>query len=72
MLGTVRPTPVPPWFTTELRITAQILSPSRSASLSRFRTTTPHPSARTYPSAEASKVLHCPTGESIIASARSS
>src|ERR1700679_689114 len=38
-----------------------MLSPSATASVSRLSTTTPHPSARTKPSADASKVLHRPS-----------
>src|ERR1017187_2694017 len=38
-----------------------MLSPSATASDRRLSTTTPHPSPRTKPSAEASKVLHRPS-----------
>ena len=47
-------------------------SPSASASLSRFKTTIPQPSPRTYPFAAASNVLHCPSGDNIAAFPRSS
>ena len=49
----------------EPRIDARIWSPSRSASDSRFRSTMPHPSPRTYPLALASKGLHRPSGASM-------
>ena len=47
------------------------VAPSASASLSRFRTTIPQPSPRTYPFAAASNVLHRPSGANIPALARS-
>ena len=71
-LGTVSPVLVPSWFAADPSTTPQIRSPSAWASLSRFRTTIPHPSPRTKPLAEASKALHCPSGDSIPALARSS
>src|SRR5947207_297376 len=49
------------------RITAKMESPSLCASESLFKTTTPHPSPRTYPSALASNVLQYPSGDSILA-----
>ena len=61
-LGTVRPLLRPSWLTAEPRITARIGSPAASASERRFSTTTAQPSARTKPSAAASKVLHAPSG----------
>ena len=39
-----------------------VWSPSRSAELSRFSTTTPPPSPRTYPLARASNALQRPSG----------
>src|ERR1700748_331397 len=44
---------------------ARIRSPLALADESVFRTTTPHPSPRTYPSALASNVLQRPSGASI-------
>jgi hypothetical protein len=55
----------PSWLTAEPRTTANTRSPSRTASVNRFNTTTPQPSPRTNPSAAASKVLHRPSGENI-------
>ncbi|KYF86670.1 hypothetical protein BE20_28325 [Sorangium cellulosum] len=51
-------------MTAEPRTSAQIRSPSRCASESRL--TMPQPSARTYPFAAASNVLHRPSGESAL------
>ena len=64
-MGTVGPALAPFWFTAEPRITAQMRSPSASASASRFRTTIPQPSLLTKPFADASKVLHALSGDSI-------
>src|SRR5262249_31156693 len=64
-LGTVRPLLRPSWLTALPRITARIRSPSRWASDRRLSTTRPQPSPRTKPSADASKVLHRPSGDSI-------
>ena len=69
-LGTVSPSPDPFWLTAEPLITPQMRSPSASASLRRFSITIPHPSPRTYPSAEASKGAHRPCDDSIVASCR--
>ena len=44
-------------------------SPAATASLSRFRMTTPQPSPRTNPFADASNALHWPSGERVPASA---
>src|SRR4030067_2786673 len=44
-----------------------MLSPLSMASDNRFKTTTPQPSPRTYPFAEASKVLPRPAGDNIFA-----
>ncbi|PQM45074.1 hypothetical protein C1Y40_04762 [Mycobacterium talmoniae] len=63
--GTVCPLLAPSWLTAEPRTSAHTGSPSRSASVSRLRTTTPHPSLRTYPSAPASNVLQRPSGASM-------
>ena len=68
--GTVKPPLRPSWFTAVARITARTRSPSAKASDRRFRTTTPHPSLLTYPSADASKALHRPSRASIRALAR--
>src|SRR2546426_3781434 len=46
-------------------MTAQIESPPARAWDKRFRTTTPQPSPRTYPSASAENVLQRPSGASI-------
>ncbi|MEQ1506347.1 MAG: hypothetical protein ABMB14_29220 [Myxococcota bacterium] len=62
--GAVSPLLRPSWFTAVPRITATIRSPSASASASRFSTTRPAPSPRPYPSADASNVLHRPSGDS--------
>ena len=59
-LGAVRPLLGPSWLTAEPRMTARILSFSRSARSKRFKTIRPQPSLRTYPSADASKVLQRP------------
>ena len=64
-LGTGRPALAPLWFTAVPLTSPQILSPSASASLSRFSTITPHPSLRTKPSADESKALHAPVFDSI-------
>ena len=64
-LGAVRPLLRPSWLTAVPLITARMRSPSASASLSRFKTTTPQPSARTNPSAAASNTLQRPSGASI-------
>jgi hypothetical protein len=61
--GAVSPAERPSWFTAEPRITARTGSPSASAAGNRFRTSTPHPSPRTYPLARASKVRHRPSGD---------
>ena len=63
-LGVVRPALAPFWLTADLRTTAQIRSPEASASASLFRTTTPHPSPRTNPSADSSKARHSPVADS--------
>ncbi len=58
--GTVRrcqPTAATVLITAVPRMTATMLSPSRSASLSRFKTSSPQPSPRANPSAAASKDL---------------
>src|ERR1700736_3319336 len=44
-------------------MTPRIRSPSARALDSRFNTTTPHPSLRTKPSADASNDLHRPSGD---------
>ncbi|SCE30597.1 hypothetical protein GA0115236_147210 [Streptomyces sp. IgraMP-1] len=62
-LGTVMPLVRPSWLTPLPRMTACTGSPSASASSSRLRATRPTPSARTYPSAEASKARERPLGE---------
>ncbi|COW45036.1 Uncharacterised protein [Mycobacterium tuberculosis] len=64
-MGTVTPLLAPSWLTAEPRTTARMRLPSRTASSSRLSTTTAAPSPRTYPSADASKVLHRPSGDSI-------
>src|ERR1700743_1212432 len=64
-LGTVTPLLAPSELTAVPRTTARTRLASRSASSSRLSTTTPAPSPRTYPSADVSKVLHCPSGDSI-------
>ncbi len=64
-LGTVRPLLRPSWFVADPRMTARTGSPSAIASPSRFRTSVPHPSLRTNPSAAASNVLHLPSGASM-------
>ena len=71
-LGTVSPWLAPSWFIAAPRMTPQMRSPSASASARRFRTTMPQPSPRTYPFAEASNVLHRPSGDNIPAFPRSS
>src|SRR6516162_7191962 len=64
-LGTVTPLLAPSWLTAVPRTTARMRLPSRTASANRLSTTTPAPSPRTYPSALRSKVLHCPSGDSM-------
>ena len=64
-LGAVRPLLRPSWLTAVPRITARMRSPSACASERRLSTTTPQPSPRTKPSADASKVLQRPSGASI-------
>src|SRR5688500_18250092 len=64
-LGTVIPLDLPSEFKAEPRITARMGSPAAKASESLLSATKPHPSARTMPSAAASKVLHLPSGASI-------
>ncbi|MGX1118265.1 hypothetical protein RKD37_003628 [Streptomyces ambofaciens] len=63
-LGAVKPEERPSWLTALPRTTAWTRSPSRRASASRLRTTTPQPSPRVKPLARASKVLHRPSGAS--------
>src|SRR5262245_25252118 len=60
--GTVRPLLRPSEFTAEPRITARIGSPAAIASDNRLSAIIAQPSARTNPSAAASKVLHAPSG----------
>ncbi len=64
-LGAVSPEEAPSWLTALPRITACTRSPSRRASLSRLRTSTPTPSARTKPSASAENVRQRPPGASM-------
>ena len=70
--GTVSPTLAPTWLTAEPRTTPQMRSPSASAALSRFNTTTPQPSPRTNPLAPASKALQRPSGDNMPDTARCS
>ena len=61
-LGTVSPLLRPSELTALPRITARMGSPAATASGNRLRAITAQPSARTKPSAAASKVLQCPSG----------
>ncbi len=58
--GAAIPALRPSWLMADPRMTPSTLSPSAMASDSRFSTIIAQPSARTYPSAEASKVWHRP------------
>ena len=63
-LGAMSPLVRPSWWTALPRITQKIASPSVSAWASGFKTTSPAPSPRTYPSALASNTLQRPSGAS--------